>query len=194
MPNLNDENFVQEIKTAQKLVLVDFWASYCSPCFILVPILEKLAEEYKDKIILAKVNLETAPVIAQKYGIDRIPTVILFKDGKPVSGFVGVRSESIIREWLEENLKNDSEKIKEIIKECEDYAKENKFKLNPNKEVIERIIKGLLENEKKYGKRYCVCRRITGNPEADEKIVCPCIYAPKEIEEQGHCFCGLFVR
>ncbi len=84
--------------------------------------------------------------------------------------------------------------IEEIIKEYEEYAKQNGFKLNPNRKVVERLVMGLLENEKKYGKRYCCCRRVTGNPEEDEKIVCPCQFMQKEIEEQGHCFCGLFVK
>jgi len=60
--------------------------------------------------------------------------------------------------------------------------------------VVERIVRGLLENEKKYGKRYCVCRRIKGIPEEDEKIICPCLFALNEIKKKGHCFCGLFVK
>jgi len=86
----------------------------------------------------------------------------------------------------------ESEEERLLIKKYEEYAETNGFKLNPNREVMARIVKGLLEREKKFGKRYCICRRITGNSVEDEKIVCPCIYAPKEIEEQGHCFCGLF--
>jgi len=102
---LTDENFEQEIQNADKPVVVDFWAEWCGPCFVLTPILEKLDEEYNDKFIFAKVNLDTAPLTAQKYRIERIPTVVLFNRGKPISGFVGVRPEPIIREWLEENLK-----------------------------------------------------------------------------------------
>jgi thioredoxin 1 len=89
--NLNDQNFEEEIKKAEKPVLVDFWASWCMPCNMLTPILEKVARNYEDKVILAKVNLDEARVIAQKFGIDRIPTVILFKEGKPFSGFLCVR-------------------------------------------------------------------------------------------------------
>jgi len=86
------------------------------------------------------------------------------------------------------------QKIEKLIREVEEYAKQNKFKLNPNKEAVERLIKGMLAREKQFGKRYCCCRRITGIPEEDEKIVCPCVYAYKEIAEQGHCLCGLFVK
>ncbi len=105
MLNLTDENFEKEIQAAEKPAVVDFWAEWCGPCSVLGPILEKLAEEYNDKFIFAKVNLDTAPLTAQKYRIERIPTVVLFNGGKPISGFVGVRPEPIIREWLEENLK-----------------------------------------------------------------------------------------
>ncbi len=84
--------------------------------------------------------------------------------------------------------------IEEIIKHYEEYAKKNKFKLNPNREVVRRLVLGMLENEKKYGFRYCPCRRITGNPEEDKPKICPCQFMHKEIEEQGHCLCGLFVK
>jgi len=104
MITLTDENFEKEITNAPKPILVDFWAQWCSPCLILGPILEKLSEEYQDKFILAKVNLDEAPLTAQKYRIEQIPTVILFKEGKPISGFIGVRAKPIIKNWLEQNL------------------------------------------------------------------------------------------
>ena len=85
-------------------------------------------------------------------------------------------------------------KIKKLIKEYEDYAKKNSFRLNPNKKVIEGLIKGLLENEKKFGKRYCPCRRVKGIPELDKNIICPCVYHKNEIKKQGHCHCFLFIK
>ena len=189
---LNDQNFEIEIENAKKPVLVDFWMFGCAPCFLLSPILEKLANDYGEKVIFAKANLDTVPLAAQKYGINMTPTVILFKEGRPVSGFIGARPENEIKEWLEENLKNNSENIEKLIKEYEKYAKENGWRLNPDKKIVERIVKGLLANEKKYGFRYCPCRRVTGNPEDDKPKICPCQFMQKEIEEQGHCLCGLF--
>jgi len=85
-------------------------------------------------------------------------------------------------------------KVDELIKEYEEYAEKNSFKLNPNREAVERIVKGLLEREKEFGKRFCPCRRITGNKEEDKKMICPCVFHQKEIEKFGHCLCGLFVR
>ena len=102
---LTDENFEKDIQSSQKPILVDFWASWCFPCTMLTPVLEKIAVEFQEKINFAKANLDEVPIAAQKFGVDKIPTVILLKEGKPISGFVGVRSESIIKEWLEENLK-----------------------------------------------------------------------------------------
>jgi thioredoxin len=195
--NLNDQNFEEEIQKADKPILVDFWADWCTPCFMLGPILEKLAEEYEDKIVLAKVNLDVASLTAQKYGIERIPTVILFKWGRPISGFLGLRPEPAIRQWLEENQKiinQVMEKIEEIIKNYEDYAQKNGFRLNPDRKVVEKLVAGLLANEKKYGAKYCPCRRITGDKEEDRPKICPCQGHREEIEKDGHCFCGLFTK
>ena len=197
--NLTDQNFNQFIQNAEKPVLVDFWAEWCMPCFVLGPILEKVAEEYNDKFTLAKVNLDAAPQISQKYGIEQIPTVVLFKNGKPISGFIGVRPEPAIKEFLDEALKDDSktkesENIEEIIKSYQMYAEKNGFKLNPDRETVERLIKGILENEKKYGARYCPCRRVGGNPAEDKPKICPCQWHREEIERGGHCFCGLFYK
>ena len=105
MLELTDQNFEEELKKAKKPVLVDFWMLGCSPCFVLSPILEKLGNYFGEKIILAKVNINETPLASQKYQIKATPTVILFKEGKPVSGFVGLRSEEEIRKWLEEALK-----------------------------------------------------------------------------------------
>lgn len=84
--------------------------------------------------------------------------------------------------------------IEEIIQKYEEYAKQNGFKLNPSRKALGGIIRGLLEKENKFGDRYCPCRRITGDKEEDKKIICPCVYHKEEIEKDGHCFCGLFVK
>lgn len=207
-PILTDENFEKEIQGIDKPVLVDFFATWCGPCAILTPILEKIAEDLKEKITLIKCDLDNIPLTAQKFGIDRIPTVVLFKKEKPISGFVGLRTEAFIKEWLEKMIEeyetssvnplpstdDTAKKIEELIKRYDNYAKKNGFSLNPDKEVVKRIARGLLENEKKHGQRYCPCRRITGKKEVDEKSVCPCYYHRDEIKKDGRCFCGLFVK
>ena len=81
-----------------------------------------------------------------------------------------------------------------IVENYEDYARENGFQLNPNKKIVENVVKGLLANEEKYGARYCPCRRVTGDKEEDSKKICPCVWHKQEITEQGYCACRLFVK
>ena len=84
--------------------------------------------------------------------------------------------------------------LEKIAEKYRIYAKENGFGLNPDKKILEETLRGLIENEKKHGKKYCPCRRVTGDRKEDKKIICPCVYHKKEIEEKGHCLCQLFVR
>jgi len=83
---------------------------------------------------------------------------------------------------------------KELIKESEQYAKKAGINLNPNKKIVEGIIKGLLKNKKEKGELYCPCRIVSGNKEKDKEIICPCVFHRGEIELQGHCHCNLFVK
>lgn len=85
-------------------------------------------------------------------------------------------------------------KIEELIKGFDEYAKENGFQLNSDRKSVERVANGLLSNEEKYGQRYCPCRRIFGNKEEDSKNICPCVYHKGEIEKEGHCFCRLYFK
>jgi thioredoxin len=202
---ITDENFEAEIGGKDKPVLVDFFATWCEPCSVLGPILEKVAKDYEGRLVFAKANLDDIPLTAQKFGINQIPTVVLFGNGSPVSGFVGARPEEVVREWLEQFLKEAEKKVavpaekaqnnvEVLAREYADYSQKNGFKLNPSEESVKRIINGLLANEKKCGKKYCPCRRVSGNLEEDAKNVCPCVYHKDEIEKDGHCLCNLFVK
>ncbi len=192
MIQLTDENFDEVIQNAQKPVLVDFFAAWCPPCSTLSPILERLEKEFEEKVIFAKVNVDDSPKTSQKFGINPIPAVFLLKEGKAVSEFVGAKPEFVIKEWLE-NLLKDGE-AESLIREYEEYAEKNGFRLNPNKKIVEGIVKSLLEREKKLGSRFCPCRRVTGDKEGDQKLICPCFWHQEEIEKDGRCFCGLFVK
>ncbi|MFH1451118.1 MAG: thioredoxin [bacterium] len=202
---LTDENFEEEVQKAGKPVLVDFFAVWCAPCSVLAPVLEKLVDDFKGKFLLLKANIDDLPLVSQKFGIEQIPTVIFFNNGKAISGFIGLKSEAAIKEWLDPLLKENEkslvdlgddrqQRIDELTRESADYAQKNGFQLNSNKEIVERIINGLLENEKKHGEKYCPCRRITGNHEEDVKKICPCYYHKEEIKNDGKCFCGLFTK
>ena len=97
---LNESNFEEEVLKSENPVLVDFWATWCGPCIALTPIIEKLAEELDD-VVIGKVNVEEAPVLAAQYGIGAVPSLLFFKDGKVVDRMLGLRTESQIREKLE---------------------------------------------------------------------------------------------
>lgn len=86
------------------------------------------------------------------------------------------------------------EEIQKIIKEYEAYAEKMGFQLNPNKKIVENIIKAMLNKKKTLGERYCPCRRLSGDAEKDKEIICPCKFHLEEIENDGHCHCLLFVK
>lgn len=104
MLKLNDQNFEEEILKTGKLVLVDFFAEWCGPCKMMSPVLEKVAVEYKDRLTIIKIDLDESPITAEKYRINAVPNLMLFKDGKPISSFVGLKPETILKEWLNKFL------------------------------------------------------------------------------------------
>ena len=88
-------------------------------------------------------------------------------------------------------MDNEKEKLKIRFKEHADFTE---IKLNPDSKVVDEIVDKLLARKEKFGDIYCPCRIVGKNPERNKEIVCPCIYHRGEIELQGHCLCGLFVR
>ena len=104
--NITMENVQQELLEASnhKLIMIDFWADWCEPCKQLMPVLEKLAMEYQEQLVLAKINCDEQQQIAMQFGVKSLPTVVLFKNGQPVDGFAGVQPESEIRELLGKHL------------------------------------------------------------------------------------------
>ena len=102
--NVEDKNFKEKVLEADKPVLCDFWAEWCGPCKQISPVLIELAEDYKEKILVAKVNIDQNPEAPSNYGVMSIPTLILFKDGKSVSSQVGLLEKSSLAKWIDENL------------------------------------------------------------------------------------------
>ncbi len=99
---LNDQTFDQEIKNG--ITLVDFWAEWCMPCRMQSPIIDKVAEHFKGKVNITKLNVDNQTNTAAKYGIMSIPTLLLFKDGKVEKQFVGLQSEKALIYEIEKHL------------------------------------------------------------------------------------------
>tara|TARA_B110000444_G_C18804844_1_gene579402 strand:- start:762 stop:1616 length:855 start_codon:yes stop_codon:yes gene_type:complete len=124
--DVTEQNAVDIIIEGSKVkpVVVDFWADWCEPCKTLMPMLEKLANEYDGQFVLAKVNADDQQSIAQQFGVRSLPTVMLVKDGQPVDGFVGAQPENQVRELLEKYLPKPWD---EILEQANSLVVEEKF-------------------------------------------------------------------
>ena len=100
---LTDDSFEAEVVNADGPVLVDYWADWCGPCKMIAPILDEIAEEYKDKIKITKLNIDENPATPPKYGIRGIPTLMLFKDGEVEATKVGALTKSQLTAFLDSN-------------------------------------------------------------------------------------------
>jgi thioredoxin 1 len=100
----SDSTFSQDVLKSEKPVLLDFWAEWCGPCKMIAPILDELAAEYKDKVRIAKLNIDENPQTPPKFGIRGIPTLILFKNGAVEAQKVGAVSKSQLTAFLDSNL------------------------------------------------------------------------------------------
>ena len=122
------ENFMTDVieQSKETPVIVDFWAPWCEPCKQLTPIIEKIIKEKDGKVILAKMNIDESPEVAQQLKIQSIPAVMAFNDGQPIDGFIGVQSEKSIIEFVNKisSLKNSST-IDENILAGKKYMNEN---------------------------------------------------------------------
>ena len=98
--NINKNNFQNEIMDSEKTVLLDFWAPWCAPCRMVVPIIEEIENERED-IKVGKINVDEQPELASKFGIMSIPTLVVMKNGKIVQQVSGVRPKNAILEMLQ---------------------------------------------------------------------------------------------
>ncbi len=101
---IDDSNFDQMVLQAKTPVLVDLWAPWCAPCRMVSPVVEELASEYEGRVSFAKLNVDHNPRTASRYGIMSIPTLLIFKDGKPISNIVGFRPKAELKRSLDAAL------------------------------------------------------------------------------------------
>ncbi len=102
--NITDKEFEEKVLKSKTPILVDFWAEWCGPCKMAEPVLDELSDEYKDKAIIGKVDVDQNQESSQKYGIMSIPTTVMFKDGKEVGRQIGFAGKNAFEEVLKKGL------------------------------------------------------------------------------------------
>lgn len=101
---LNDSNFAAEVSASKGVCLVDFYATWCGPCKMLGPVVEEIAKEYEGKAKVGKVDVDASPNTAGQFGVQSIPTILIFKDGKEVDRIIGFKSKEALIEIIEAQL------------------------------------------------------------------------------------------
>jgi thioredoxin 1 len=99
--SIDDSSFSEVVLQAEKPVLIDFWAAWCKPCLMVAPILDELSEEYDGKISFVKLDIDQNPQTPAKYGIMSIPSLLVFKNGEPVSHIVGFKPKGELKRSLD---------------------------------------------------------------------------------------------
>ena len=102
--HVSDASFESDVLQSDKPVLVDYWAEWCGPCKMIAPVLEDMAKEYAGRLTVAKLDIDANPGITSQFGIRGIPTLILFKGGKPHAQKVGALSKSQLAAFVDSNL------------------------------------------------------------------------------------------
>lgn len=102
--HVTDATFATQVLQSDKAVLVDFWAEWCGPCKMLAPVLESLANEYGERLTIAKLNVDENPATPGQYGIMGIPTLILFKNGEAAGKSVGYKSANELKAFIDSKI------------------------------------------------------------------------------------------
>ena len=98
---VTDQNFETTVVGSTQLVLVDFWATWCAPCKMLRPVVEELATEYEGRVVVAELDVDANPVTASKFSVLSIPSLILFRAGKPAERIVGYKPKAYLRQKID---------------------------------------------------------------------------------------------
>ncbi len=101
---ITDQNFQKDVLESELPVVMDFWAPWCMPCRMVSPIIEQLADEYKGRVVVGKMNVDENPETSSQFGVMSIPTVMLFKNGKSVKSLVGAQSKDNYKKMIDDAL------------------------------------------------------------------------------------------
>jgi thioredoxin 1 len=97
---VTEQSFEEEVLQSDKPVIVDFWAEWCGPCHAVAPVLDRIVEESNGDLKLVKVNIDEQPALSQRFGVQSIPTIILFKDGEPAAAAIGAQPKPALEKAL----------------------------------------------------------------------------------------------
>ena len=101
---LTDGNFQETVLESEGVAIVDFWAEWCGPCRMIAPIIEELSNEYGDRVVIGKLDVDSNPEVSMKYGIRSIPTILVLKNGEVVDKHVGVTTKQALAAKIEKQL------------------------------------------------------------------------------------------
>lgn len=101
---ITDSNFETEVLKSEKVSIIDFWAEWCGPCKVVGPIVEELANDYADKAVVGKVNVDDNPDVTTRFGIRNIPTLVFIKNGVEVERHVGAAPKAVLEDKLKKHL------------------------------------------------------------------------------------------
>ncbi len=113
---ITDNNFNEDVLNSESAVLVDFWAPWCGPCKALGPVVESLAQDYSDKMTFAKFNIDESPETPARYGIKSIPTIAIFKDGKPAEMITGFTNRNKLEGSIQSVIEGKATAVPFIVK------------------------------------------------------------------------------